>query len=80
MPPRNDTSLLWLNANGVSYNEYIRYFRGHSSVGRAFEWHSKGRGFDSPWLHQGIYTDFCTDHENIIGMLKRFKFTHHNQY
>ena len=26
--------------------------RGHSSVGRALEWHSRGRGFDSPWLHQ----------------------------
>jgi hypothetical protein len=25
--------------------------RGHSSVGRALEWHSRGRGFDSPWLH-----------------------------
>src|SRR5581483_10400906 len=25
--------------------------RGHSSVGRAREWHSRGRGFDSPWLH-----------------------------
>src|SRR5437764_4467386 len=24
---------------------------GHSSVGRALEWHSRGRGFDSPWLH-----------------------------
>ena len=26
---------------------------GHSSVGRALEWHSRGQGFDSPWLHQG---------------------------
>ena len=26
-------------------------FRGYSSVGRAFEWHSKGQGFDSPYLH-----------------------------
>ena len=25
---------------------------GHSSVGRALEWHSRGQGFDSPWLHQ----------------------------
>ena len=25
--------------------------RGRSSVGRAFEWHSKGQGFDSPRLH-----------------------------
>ena len=27
--------------------------RGHSSVGRAPEWHSGGQGFDSPWLHHG---------------------------
>ena len=26
--------------------------RGHSSVGRALEWHSRGRRFDSDWLHQ----------------------------
>ena len=25
--------------------------RGHSSVGRALEWHSRGRRFDSAWLH-----------------------------
>lgn len=25
---------------------------GHSSVGRALEWHSRGQGFDSPCLHQ----------------------------
>ena len=24
---------------------------GYSSVGRAFEWHSKGQEFDSPYLH-----------------------------
>ena len=27
-------------------------FRGHSSVGRAREWHSRGRRFDPAWLHQ----------------------------
>ena len=26
--------------------------RGISSVGRAFEWHSKGQEFDSPMLHK----------------------------
>jgi hypothetical protein len=26
-------------------------WRGHSSVGRALEWHSRGQGFDSPRLH-----------------------------
>ena len=25
---------------------------GHSSDGRALEWHSRGREFDPPWLHQ----------------------------
>jgi hypothetical protein len=29
----------------------INPVRGHSSVGRALEWHSRGQGFDSPWLH-----------------------------
>jgi uncharacterized protein len=27
------------------------FSRGFSSAGRAFEWHSKGQGFDSPNLH-----------------------------
>ena len=26
--------------------------RGHSSVGRALQWHCRGRRFDSDWLHQ----------------------------
>src|SRR6185312_5538048 len=25
---------------------------GHSSVGRALQWHCRGRRFDSDWLHQ----------------------------
>ncbi len=29
---------------------------GHSSVGRALEWHSRGRRFDSAWLHQNTPT------------------------
>ena len=29
--------------------------RGHGAVGSAFEWHSKGQGFESPWLHQSEY-------------------------
>ena len=28
-----------------------RMVRGHSSVGRALQWHCRGQGFDSPWLH-----------------------------
>ena len=27
-------------------------FRGYSSAGRALEWHSRGQGFESPYLHQ----------------------------
>ena len=32
------------------YNSIV-LFRGISAVGSAFEWHSKGQGFDSPMLH-----------------------------
>ena len=28
---------------------------GYSSVGRALEWHSRGQGFESPYLHQKIW-------------------------
>ena len=28
--------------------------RGHSSVGRALEWHSRGRRFDPAWLHHSL--------------------------
>ncbi len=38
-------------ANSAKYGIMIKLW-GHSSVGRAFEWHSKGLGFDSPCLHQ----------------------------
>jgi hypothetical protein len=37
--------------------------RGHSSVGRALEWHSRGRRFDSAWLHHPVsdeLTVLCT--------------------
>ena len=30
------------------------FYRGHSSVGRALEWHSRGQGFDSPCLHHSF--------------------------
>ena len=36
----------------LSPRSYSHAGRGHSSVGRALEWHSRGQGFDSPWLHQ----------------------------
>jgi hypothetical protein len=36
----------------VKYVIIIRLIRGCSSVGRALEWHSRGKGFDPPHLHQ----------------------------
>ena len=38
--------------------------RGHGAVGSAFEWHSKGQGFESPWLHQ----------KNIVHFVRYFLF------
>ena len=32
---------------------------GYSSVGRALEWHSRGQGFDSPYLHRSGLFSFC---------------------
>ena len=41
---------------GIDTSSYAAYnihcSRGISAVGSAFEWHSKGQGFDSPMLHQ----------------------------
>ncbi len=41
---------------------YYNLAWGYSSVGRALEWHSRGQGFDSPYLHQtkkaGFYLPF----------------------
>ena len=40
---------------GIDTSSYAAYnihcSRGISAVGSAFEWHSKGQGFDSPMLH-----------------------------
>ena len=51
-------------------------FRGHSSVGRALEWHSRGQGFKSPWLHHAIAAN-CLDmlamDRKIIGILRNIK-------
>ena len=41
------TTRCWLPAVRFSSSD-----RGHSSVGRAREWHSRGRRFDPAWLHQ----------------------------
>jgi hypothetical protein len=38
----------------------FRYW-GYSSVGRALEWHSRGQGFDSPYLHQ-TEGEVCSTH------------------
>ena len=37
---------------GVTFAVPIEGKWGISSVGRAFEWHSKGQEFDSPMLHK----------------------------
>ncbi len=40
------------NTHKQQHIQSLRTQRGGiSSVGRAFEWHSKGQGFDSPILH-----------------------------
>ncbi len=38
---------------------------GHSSVGRALEWHSRGRRFDPDWLHHiSSYNLFHVKHRS----------------
>ena len=39
--------------------------RGHSSVGRAREWHSRGRRFDPAWLHQMRLSPFKASWANV---------------
>src|SRR6478752_1172582 len=43
---------------------------GHSSVGRALEWHSRGRRFDSAWLHQ-----ISPDYAGTVDVLGQFAAT-----
>lgn len=50
LAPRRDTPYTTPHAGGARRSPDLRW--GHSSVGRALEWHSRGQGFDSPWLHQ----------------------------
>src|SRR3954471_19084884 len=52
---RDDRCLAALNC-GSSQCRGIAW--GHSSVGRALEWHSRGRRFDSAWLHQTLLASF----------------------
>lgn len=34
-----------------SYDIFCSYLGGVAQLARAFEWHSKGQGFNSPYLH-----------------------------
>ena len=45
----NTKSLLFLSLHGIMQKNRIS---GYSAVGSAFEWHSKGRRFDSDILHE----------------------------
>ena len=48
-------SVIALTFSGVIAYNSCRCSRGYSSVGRALEWHSRGQGFESPYLHsEGI--------------------------
>ena len=47
--PIDKTNRLCYNITVAKINTYQW---GYSSVGRALEWHSRGQGFDSPYLHQ----------------------------
>ncbi len=42
------------------------FTRGFSSAGRAFEWHSKGQGFDSPNLHKILAMKIDVDINNSV--------------
>ena len=39
------------NKNSIKFSKIIKDNRGRSSVGRALEWHSRGRQFDPDRLH-----------------------------
>ena len=39
---------------------------GHSSAGRALEWHSRGQEFDPPWLHQ-LMTPYMVSFFVVLG-------------
>ena len=51
LPQQNNVPPAHLAISAVSpcYNMPCPW--GYSSVGRALEWHSRGQGFDSPYLH-----------------------------
>ncbi len=42
--------------------------RGHSSAGRALVLHTRGQGFDSPWLHCGKQQNRCRDGDLRTGV------------
>ena len=39
------------NKNSIKFSKFIEDIWGRSSVGRALEWHSRGRQFDPDRLH-----------------------------
>lgn len=46
---------------------------GHSSVGRALQWHCRGQEFDPPWLHHSNFKDWTFSsavehHVHIVGV------------
>ncbi len=47
------------NVTNLCYNNIEIW--GYSSVGRAFEWHSKGQRFETAYLHQKISITFVTE-------------------
>src|ERR1700730_2683751 len=52
---------------GFSHRRALTW--GHSSGGTALEWHSRVRGFDSPWLHQFAFWNTIVFSEGFPGAL-----------
>jgi hypothetical protein len=45
--------------NSTASSTLSRFSRGHSSAGRALQWHCRGRRFDPVWLHQ-VFPSFAS--------------------
>ena len=69
-------------ARAVQLGALLRFEpRGCSSIGRAFDWQSKGRGFESPQLHQISDTKQGKDtpHAHAVnGLMTELKLFHWN--
>src|SRR5690242_16400684 len=48
----------------------LRLGWGHSSAGRALEWHSRGRRFDPAWLHQPLSSTSRRPSRTKIGRMQ----------